>query len=346
MVHRAATKRRLADCHAALRVAAAYNGEGAGPPPFAAELPKSFIRKHQGMIVENHLDIRALGQDPGVSAAVIAALLGSAAVDAAFRCLNGSVAVSAFELEELPLPGPASMARLMRAVERGATPAEVEAIIAAAYGECDAAALLDVAEIHRRLLLIFPEGTPQRNYCTLEMAARTVFVMLYIGAIEGTDVWMAPKQVYRMGAAQAPRIRTPTERRISRRSIAADRKRRRTAGSRTIPASLFGDETLRDGLVRTGAVVTRPGTRDDLLARPLCVAVGFRVAFRAHAVGRTARRGHCGLAGPASVRWSARPCSPAAALCGGGTGEGARYLGHRRRPRGAGQHHAGLSAAL
>jgi adenine-specific DNA-methyltransferase len=50
--------------------------------------------------------VRAVGPNPGLPAAVIAGLLNSAAVDAAFRCINGSVAVSAFELEELPLPAP------------------------------------------------------------------------------------------------------------------------------------------------------------------------------------------------------------------------------------------------
>jgi hypothetical protein len=65
--------------------------------------------------------------------------------------------------------------------------------------------LLDVSEIQSRLLQIFPEGTPQRNYCTREMAARTVFVLLYIGAIEGTGMWQAPKHVYRMGPGQSAR---------------------------------------------------------------------------------------------------------------------------------------------
>lgn len=107
----------------------------------AAELPDHFVRGHKGVIVENHLNmIRALGGEPSIPVAVMAALLNSRAVDAAFRCLNGSVAVSAFELEELPLPPPASMAKLVRATERGAGTAEIEAIIAAAYGERDVAA--------------------------------------------------------------------------------------------------------------------------------------------------------------------------------------------------------------
>lgn len=119
--------------------------------------------------------------------------------------------------------------------------------------------LPDVPEIHRRLLQIFPEGTPQRNYCTREMAARTVFVLLYIGAIEGTDMWMGPKHVYRMGVAQA-NLRSDAERTAY--IVEVDRR-----GSQAPPDRWFQDntrepirdETLRDGLVRMGAVVTRPG---------------------------------------------------------------------------------------
>jgi BsuBI/PstI restriction endonuclease len=119
--------------------------------------------------------------------------------------------------------------------------------------------LLDVGEIHRRLLLIFPEGTPQRNYCTREMAARTVFVMLYVGAIEGSGMWMGPKHVYRMGAGQAE-LQGDGDREVY---IAAVEKR----GSQLPVDRWFQDntrepirdETLRDGLVRMGAVVTRPG---------------------------------------------------------------------------------------
>ena len=107
----------------------------------AAELPESVIRRHRGVVIENHLNmVRAVEPRPRVPAAVIAALLNSAAVDAAFRCINGSVAVSAFELEELPLPAPAVMARLARLVSGGAPRAKIEAAIAAAYRENDGAA--------------------------------------------------------------------------------------------------------------------------------------------------------------------------------------------------------------
>jgi len=106
----------------------------------AAELSESFIRRHRGVVVENHLNmVRAITEQPSVPAAVIAALLNSAAVDAAFRCVNGSVAVSAFELGELPIPAPRVMAKLAKLIAIGAPRVKIEAMITAAYGESNAA---------------------------------------------------------------------------------------------------------------------------------------------------------------------------------------------------------------
>lgn len=119
--------------------------------------------------------------------------------------------------------------------------------------------LLDVAEIRRRLLQIFPEGTPERNYCTREMAARAVFVMLYIGAVEGSGMWMAPKHVYRMGAVQSDR-RSEQDRRAYITAVA--RRGSQPPSDRWFQDNTrepIRDETLRDGLVQLGAVVTRPG---------------------------------------------------------------------------------------
>lgn len=108
----------------------------------AAELPASFIRKHKGVTVENHLNmVRAIIAKSRVPAAVIAALLNSATVDAAFRCINGSVAVSAFELEELPLPSPAVIRRVAKLVAAAAEADTIEAVIAGAYERADAAAV-------------------------------------------------------------------------------------------------------------------------------------------------------------------------------------------------------------
>lgn len=76
----------------------------------AAELPEAFITEHGGVVVENHLNmVRAMVPTPKVPPAVVAAALNSTTVDQAFRCISGSVAVSAFELEALPLPSAAWM---------------------------------------------------------------------------------------------------------------------------------------------------------------------------------------------------------------------------------------------
>jgi adenine-specific DNA-methyltransferase len=88
----------------------------------AAELPARLIRKLGAVSVENHLNmVRPVVETPAVSLRVIAAILNSDVVDAAFRCISGSVAVSATELEALPLPPPEAARRLERLLEAGAT---------------------------------------------------------------------------------------------------------------------------------------------------------------------------------------------------------------------------------
>ena len=61
--------------------------------------------------------------------------------------------------------------------------------------------LLDVpalTTIKKRLPLIFPEGIENRNYVIREMAAKTIFVMFYVGAVEGSDICIRPDQVTKM----------------------------------------------------------------------------------------------------------------------------------------------------
>jgi len=88
----------------------------------AAELPARLIRKLGAVSVENHLNmVRPVVENPTVSLRVIAAILNSEIVDAAFRCISGSVAVSATELEALPLPPPEAARRLEKLLDTGAT---------------------------------------------------------------------------------------------------------------------------------------------------------------------------------------------------------------------------------
>ncbi len=63
--------------------------------------------------------------------------------------------------------------------------------------------LLSREEVQARLTQIFPEGVAKREQLVWPVAASTVFTALYIGAIKGNDVWLAPKHVYRMTAEQS-----------------------------------------------------------------------------------------------------------------------------------------------
>lgn len=99
----------------------------------AAEMPVEFVRKHSGVVVENHLNM-IRGAEPKVPAAVVGALLNSETLDQLFRCMNGSVAVSAFELEALPLPAPEAIKTLAELVEQQAAIAKIEAECRRLYG--------------------------------------------------------------------------------------------------------------------------------------------------------------------------------------------------------------------
>ncbi len=93
----------------------------------AAALPPDLIAKHGGVVVENHLNmIRPINGEPQVSPKAVAAVLNSEVVDLAFRCISGSVAVSAFELEALPLPSLSEMKSIERLLAHGAKPDSIE----------------------------------------------------------------------------------------------------------------------------------------------------------------------------------------------------------------------------
>lgn len=83
----------------------------------ATALPEKILAQNKGVVVENHLNmIIPIVEGPAVSPMVLAAFLNSRAVNEAFRTISGSVAVSAYELESLPLPSPDSLRTLIDAV--------------------------------------------------------------------------------------------------------------------------------------------------------------------------------------------------------------------------------------
>ncbi len=113
--------------------------------------------------------------------------------------------------------------------------------------------------IAERLPEIFPDGIEHRGYVVREIAAKTVYVMLYAGAIQGTDRWIRPSHVYFMTVEQA-RKRSIKEREswFSESLNPGSRPpgKRWYADNSREP---IRDETIRLGLIPLGAVVERPG---------------------------------------------------------------------------------------
>ncbi|MGF6126289.1 adenine-specific DNA-methyltransferase [Pseudomonas frederiksbergensis] len=93
----------------------------------ATALPNEFLKAHGGVVIENHINmVRPIVDAPKIKAAVLAAFLNSGAADRAFRCVSGSVAVSAYELESLPLPAPTALKELTKLVEAGGSKESIE----------------------------------------------------------------------------------------------------------------------------------------------------------------------------------------------------------------------------
>ena len=91
------------------------------------------------------------------------------------------------------------------------------------------------------------------------MAASAVFVMLYIGAVEGSEKWLAPKHVMRMTAEQAT-----IKEDAARATYGKDAMKPgfRVAGVRWYEENSrepLRDETIRQGFINNNAVVERRG---------------------------------------------------------------------------------------
>ena len=102
----------------------------------AAELPQEFIDLHGGSVsIENHLNmVKPIdGKIPSVSPSTLTRLFNSQAVDEAFRCISGSTAVSAYELQTLPLPDPKAMEKLVQLMEDKNDDTVIEAYIRELY---------------------------------------------------------------------------------------------------------------------------------------------------------------------------------------------------------------------
>jgi hypothetical protein len=130
--------------------------------------------------------------------------------------------------------------------------------------------------VAERLPLIFPDGIPNRVYCTRELAASTVFAALYIGAVEGSGRFLGPIHVYRMTSERASEAGDEARRNYAE----AIKARKPVEGKRWYADNTrepIRDETLRDGLVSIGAVVRR----DDVATTSGLPRYALKVDFAA-----------------------------------------------------------------
>jgi hypothetical protein len=118
-------------------------------------------------------------------------------------------------------------------------------------------ALATREEVHARLQVIFPDGTPNRSYLTRMLSASTVFTALYIDAVESSGTYLGPKHVYRMTDEQGTLVDDAAR---SAYASGVLRTGSRIEGKRWYQDNTrepIRDETLREGLVSIGAVTER-----------------------------------------------------------------------------------------
>ena len=99
----------------------------------SAVIPQTFIDQHGGVVVENHLNIIYAPGCCEVAPATISVILNSEVIDRIFRCISGSVAVSAYELEALPLPSVEQTKAIESLLQQGTSARDVESMIASFY---------------------------------------------------------------------------------------------------------------------------------------------------------------------------------------------------------------------
>jgi hypothetical protein len=121
------------------------------------------------------------------------------------------------------------------------------------------APLVPWPEVQARLREIFPEGTPQRAHSVWEIAARTVFVMLYTNAIEGSDIWLRPDQVTRMTDDQAGKVSDAERLDWAKLSVKPSKGEIPGRWYAVNTRESIRDDTIRTALVENGAVIERQG---------------------------------------------------------------------------------------
>lgn len=139
--------------------------------------------------------------------------------------------------------------------------------------------LLAVSGVHRRLQAIFPKGSPNRADCVREIAAKTIFVMLYVGAVEGRDTWLRPDQVTRMTDKQAKKSGTPERLFWVGESLKRGKSEIRGRWYAVNTRESIRDDTIRGGLAANGVVVEKAGLATTSSAPRYALSSGFASLF-------------------------------------------------------------------
>lgn len=133
--------------------------------------------------------------------------------------------------------------------------------------------------ILERLPLIFPEGTENRGYVIRDMAAKTIYVMFYAGAVDGLERWIRPSQVVNMGDSQA--VLTDNESRESWIAMTFSKKKIQPSDAWYAENTRepIRDETIRSGLIPCNAVVERKGIATTSSKPRYCLNQSFAALF-------------------------------------------------------------------
>lgn len=102
----------------------------------AAIIPQSFIDKYNGVVIENHINILCSANGL-IANETVSFLLNSSVADRAFRCISGSVAVSAYELNALPIPSLKQMLEIQSLLQMNVSRDFIESKLNKFYGVKD-----------------------------------------------------------------------------------------------------------------------------------------------------------------------------------------------------------------
>lgn len=139
--------------------------------------------------------------------------------------------------------------------------------------------------IRERLPLIYKEGTPHRNYYTREIAVRTAFVLLYVGAVEPSGTYLRPDQVRRMTDKQSELSSDEDRLHWSQLSISRKFVESPEQWYAVNTRESVRDEGLRDAFVRTGAVIIKPGVATTSSKGRYAMTKAFAALFDPSLVG-------------------------------------------------------------